>query len=171
MNNNRINRITLVKDVAIIWAHSSPSRDIKPILIDLEDLEKVNKYRWHIDDRANMASSSRIKDKSKSMHRLIMNPKTCKVQIDHIDGDRLDNRKCNLRIATNQQNNCNRGPQSNNTSGYKGVSWNKTMKKYEAYIKYNNKKISLGFFNDKEEAASIRDKKAKELHKEFAWTH
>jgi hypothetical protein len=66
--------------------------------------------------------------------------------IDHINGDRTDNRIENLRAATNYQNSLNKGLQSNNTSGVKGVSWDKAKKKWHAQLTYNGKHRHLGYW-------------------------
>lgn len=76
-------------------------------------------------------------------------------QVDHINGDRSDNRIQNLRIVSNKQNQENVGPRSNNSTGFRGVSFNKKSGKYEAYITNNRKKTSLGMFDSPELAASV----------------
>jgi hypothetical protein len=73
--------------------------------------------------------------------------------VDHINGNKLDNRKSNLRICTQQDNCRNRCVQSNNKSGYKGVSFNKEKQKYEACICIDKKTIHLGLFNSAIDAA------------------
>jgi hypothetical protein len=75
-----------------------------------------------------------------------------KDEIDHIDGDRSNNRIDNLRTATHAQNHQNKGLQRDNNSGKHGVSWNKRQAKWEAYIKVNGKQIHLGTFDDLEAA-------------------
>jgi hypothetical protein len=91
-------------------------------------------------------------------------PKT----IDHINGDKLDNRIENLRAATVGQNQHNRKTNANNTSGYKGVSWNKALKKWTARITLERKIIHLGYFANVEEAAEVVRKAREELHGSFA---
>lgn len=89
-------------------------------------------------------------------------------QIDHVNGIKTDNRIENLRLATHGQNCANRKKQSNNTSGYKGVCFIKSIGKWRARIGYNNKKIDIGFFDNPKDAAIAYSKKSIELHKEFA---
>jgi hypothetical protein len=87
--------------------------------------------------------------------------------IDHINCIKNDNRIKNLREATNSQNQTNVLLRSNNTSGYKGVIWNKQNKKWQAYISVNYSKTHLGYFDNIEDAASAYKKAANVLHGEF----
>ena len=88
--------------------------------------------------------------------------------IDHINGDKLDNRIENLRSATVGQNQHNRKTNTNNTSGYKGVCWDKAMKKWRARIKLEDKSIHLGYFTNAEEADKVVRAAREELHGSFA---
>ena len=111
-----------------------------------------------------------INAKSYLVHRIVFLmhkgylPKT----IDHINGDRLDNRVENLRAVTANQNQHNRKINSNSTSGFKGVSWCKTHKHWRAAIKLEGKKINLGRFKTPEEADAVVRKAREELHGTFA---
>lgn len=86
--------------------------------------------------------------------------------VDHINGNGLDNRRENLRVATASQNSLNRGKQSNNKTGFKGV--HKGRKGFRAQIKINGKMVRLGDFDTPEEAYSAYCKKALEAYGEFA---
>jgi len=90
------------------------------------------------------------------------------MEVDHVDGDRANNKIENLRLATVPQNRMNRRKSKANTSGRKGVSWNKASKKWVAYIKAHGKRKHLGFFECLEEAHAAYRKAADEMHKEFA---
>lgn len=85
-------------------------------------------------------------------------------EVDHKNGNGLDNRKCNLRIATSSQNKANTKIRRDNTSGFKGVIWHKASNKWMARVadKY------LGLFRSKYEAAKAYNQKAKEMFGEFA---
>ena len=87
--------------------------------------------------------------------------------IDHIDGNRINNKISNLRPCTHQENQFNRDKSNNNTSGFKGVSWDKRGKKWKSEIRNNGKKMYLGSFNCPKEASEVYEAKAKELHGEF----
>lgn len=126
------------------------------------DYEWLNQYRWCINSQNFVMRI--VNKKTITMHRLIMNPPR-NMQVDHINGDRLDNRRENLRICTQSQN-CTNRASVKSKSGYKGVSkhWNK----WRAVIKVNQKKIHLGLFDTKEEAALAYNKAAKVYFGDFA---
>ena len=85
-------------------------------------------------------------------------------QVDHINGVKTDNRICNLREATNSENNQGRRMRSDNTSGYVGVTWNKSSKKFRAQIKVNGRYVFLGKFATAEEASRRYLQAKAELH-------
>jgi hypothetical protein len=89
--------------------------------------------------------------------------------IDHIDRDPMNNRINNLRACSPNENRQNVGPQKRNTSGYKGVSWNKRDNLWQAMISINGTTKNLGSFNCKHEAAKAYNKAAKTHYKEFAY--
>jgi hypothetical protein len=101
------------------------------------------------------------------MHREVMgaSPGT---QVDHVNGDTLDNRRGNLRLATRGENQRNRGKTRNNKSGFKGVNWRKAEKKWHARIALNGKDHHLGYFSDRIEASLTYDAAAIKLHGNFA---
>ena len=91
-----------------------------------------------------------------------------KDQIDHINGDRTDNRIVNLREATGSENQGNRKIHEGGTSKYKGVSWKKQYSKWVAKIVVNHKNIHLGYYDNEEKAALAYNKAALEYFGEFA---
>jgi hypothetical protein len=144
-----------------------PLTQNKYAIVDDEDFEFLSQYRWHYTHYGYAAR----RDYSKGgngviiyMHKLLLKGKS----IDHINNQKLDNRKINLRIANKSANGCNRGKQNNNTSGYKGVYFNKTAQKWQAFITYKKESHYLGLFSQPVEAALIYNKKALELHGKFA---
>lgn len=143
--------------------------------IDIEDIEKINEHDWHTNIQKNgrlYACSKSFDNENLIMHRIIMNAKENEL-VDHIENSKtLDNRKKNLRICNKAQNAWNSRKQKRKTSSkYKGVSFNKIMKKFESYITCNKNRIRLGYFDDEIEAAKTYDAKAIELFGEFANTN
>lgn len=139
---------------------TNPNND-NMFLIDAEDFEKIKNKMWSLND------VGYIRTRNILLHRLIMDcPKN--MQVDHKNGNTLDNRRCNLRICTQSENNRNTKKRRDNTSGYKGVSWNKNRKKWVAIISINSKHCALGYFTTKEEAYTVYCRAAKRLHGEFA---
>lgn len=139
------------------------------VIIDAEDYERVSKLKWWADHYGYaVARSKMVKGKFESyrMHRLILNaPKG--MEVDHINGNKLDNRKSNLRLATKAENGRNRPTNSNNTSGYKGVTRGPNSIGWVAQIKVNKKKIHLGYFQDPADAYRAYIDGVKKYHGEF----
>lgn len=88
-------------------------------------------------------------------------------EIDHINGDRKDNRLCNLREATKAENRINRCNYKNNTSGIKGVSFHKRNGKWKAQIQVSGRKMGLGYFDRIEDARDAYAEASDRLHGEF----
>lgn len=107
---------------------------------------------------------SKDKEKCGYLHRFIMKPEKG-LQVDHINGDRLDNRRQNLRICSNAENNRNKKP----IGKYKGVSYDKVRNLYHASICKDYKGIYIGAYKTAELAAEAYNKKAKQIHGGFAY--
>lgn len=89
-------------------------------------------------------------------------------EIDHINGDRLDNRLENLREATRSENQCNRGALASNTSGYPGVTWHKKSKAWAVRVMKNGKTRALGYFKDLELAGLVATEARSLYHGNYA---
>lgn len=88
--------------------------------------------------------------------------------IDHINHNGLDNRKCNLRICTNQENICNCEIPKNNKSGCKGVYWAKYKQKWTVQVTINNKTKYIGRYENLEDAIKARQEASKKYYGDFA---
>jgi len=141
----------------------------KYALIDNEDYNLIKTYKWYAAiSRKKYYAVTNLNNKTKQMHRLIMNLKKDQI-IDHINGNGLDNRKSNLRLCSNKENARNRGKNINNTSGYKGVTWSKEKNKWNARICFNYKDIYLGDYKNIKDAARAYNEAAIKYHGEFAY--
>lgn len=139
--------------------------------VDDDDFEKASRYKWCALKSANTFYAIHTFRKGKQfgksngirLHSLIMNPPVG-FEIDHINGDGLDNQKSNLRIVTRAENGrCFKTKQAGTTSMFRGVYWNSRIKKWRAHVKFNQKQYHCGYFLDETLAAIARDKKAIEL--------
>lgn len=139
-------------------------------IVDDEDYSYLSQFSWYLNSTGDAVRSELGRSKGRKhirMHREILNAPNNKV-VDHKNGNRLDNRKSNLRLCSKKDNNHNSKKPKHNTSGFKGVSWHKASKKWRAYIKYNRKTIQIGTFENILDAARAYDNKAQELFGDFA---
>ena len=136
----------------------------KSFVFDKIDFQFVSKHKWSIEDNGYVHSS--YNGAHHRLHQALMKPYTGVV--DHINGDRTDNRRCNLRIATNKENARNQRIGKRNTSGYKGVSYDRRHQKYAASICVDGKTKFLGYFLDPVKAAIAYDKAAALYFGKFA---
>lgn len=130
-------------------------------LVDDEDYDMLVTHKWRLDSWGYPLTGT----KNTRMHRFIL-PKKDGFEIDHINKNKLDNRKSNLRYATRSQNEANKNSK-NPSSGFRGVWYDKRAKAYKASLS----KKHLGWFKTAEEAAKAYDKEAKEKFGEFANTN
>jgi hypothetical protein len=115
---------------------------------------------------AQSQEGGRIARKRIAMHRLIMDAPPG-YQVDHINGDTLDNRRSNLRLATPRQNQQNKSISILNTSGFKGVQWDQRRGKWFARIRIEGRTTFLGYFALKDDAAAAYAHASKKYHGEF----
>jgi hypothetical protein len=154
-------------------------------LVDDEDYEYLNQFNWCCIKGGHTfyATTTIVQPCGKrmmtQMHRLIMRLTDKKIFIDHIDHNGCNNQKSNLRECNYSQNNSNRVAHKSSTSPYVGVSWHAYKRKrkdgsylhygyWEAVLGKGKTQYRLGLFHNEIDAAKAYDKKAKELHGEFA---
>lgn len=136
----------------------------KVALVDDEDYEWLSQSKWHYTHQGYAAR--RASGRMVLMHREIVGTEGS-ADTDHINGNKLDNRRCNLRVCTRSQNLINR-PSLRGSSNYKGVSWSVRDRKWLAHSYHSGKSHYIGTFDDEREAAAAYDKAAKRAFGEFA---
>ncbi|WP_346961377.1 HNH endonuclease [Clostridium sp.] len=140
------NEYEIKNDIVVIKVSNSNN----VFIIDLEDLEKIINYTWHESKKGYI--TSKINNKLTRLHRLIMNVTDRDIQVDHIDRDKLNNRKGNLRLCFNKDNARNKTEPINNKSGFRGVFYSKEKNKWQ--VKIGNKFI--GYYENYYDAVSKR---------------
>lgn len=159
-----LNEIIVNTDYAEVVLYDKDHEEIARSKIDLKDVKLVKRYKWNLTPQNYCRNASH----EIALHNLIMGDYDTKnFVIDHINRDRLDNRRSNLRVVDYSMNGFNKGKQSNNTSGHVGVSWEKRRNKWEAHIKINKKKKFLGYFDDIDDAIKARRKAEIEYYGEI----
>ena len=152
----KYNQYDLTGEYGVGWTASG-----KEFYFDLEDYDKIKDYSWHIANGYISAKKLDGSDREIRMHRIVLNLVDVSyndIKVDHIHGKetRNDNRKSNLRMANDSQNNINKGLRSNNTSGVTGVSWNQKRNKWHARLWKNRQTIDLGHFSNFDDAVQAR---------------
>ena len=132
---NDLNEIIIDGDIAKISIYNKDSEKIYETIIYKDDIDKVKDFKWKSSNKKGKIYI--VSNKGEYLSRLILQCNNNKLQVDHINGNTLDNRKCNLRIVTQLENLNNCRPKNNNKIGIRGISI------------YNNKGYGVDFFNNK----------------------
>jgi hypothetical protein len=150
-------KLTIVQDEAD-WVELQTQTG-KRFKVDKQDLHIFKEYLVRVRDYVFLRKNKNGKEKP--LHRVILQAPP-ELLVDHKNHLITDNRRSNIRLATNKQNSWNSRPRRSNRGDYKGVCLNKKTGKYVA-------RITIGHFDTEQEAAEAYDSAAKHFHKEFAW--
>jgi hypothetical protein len=151
---------------------------------DADDLEKIIKLdlSWHLkwDNKTQSyyvkatesyidTATNKRKQRTIHLHRIIVGVVNNLLYVDHINHDTLDNKKANLRITNKRENMCNRPkPNTNNSSGYRNVTYEKQTKKWIVQLQIDGKNTKLGSFEDVHDAGRYAKEKRSEIYGEYA---
>lgn len=134
-------------------------------IVDDDDYERLSHYKWYCNQGyATRTIKENGRRRGELMHRAIIKA-PIGMDIDHINRNPLDNRKCNLRVATRSQNNANKVQRE---GSFKGACWRPIPRRWKAYIKVDHKQIHLGYFSNAIDAAKAYNAAALEHFGEFA---
>jgi hypothetical protein len=140
-------------------------------VVDDKDYEFISGWKWYRRPDGYAATTVKIGKSQKFLHKFLM-PTDPGQEVDHINRNKLDNRRDNLRYVTKQQNQMNQGVQKRSKSStFKGVTYHGKTGKWRAYIKKDGKGKFLGVFKTEIEAAKAYDQKALELFGQYAGTN
>lgn len=132
---------------------------------DIEDFEKIKDYCWCMDDHGYICARDFHNGRHIKIHRIILPGEI----VDHINHNKSDNRKVNLRIVSRSQNTINRKLPTNNTSGICGVRWHKRDKQWQSDITFQGKRYYLGMFDDYDDAVKARKAAEEKYFGEFSY--
>lgn len=160
------NNFEIDGDICHVSLYNRRSIKTAETIIDAEDAEKCKAKKWCLN---NGYVISGVHPNAIRLQNFLLNHKANpKTVIDHINRNPLDNRRKNLRLASISQNIINSKLHCDNTSGYRGVCWEKRRKKWQASIMVARRQVYLGYFVHKEDAINKRKEAAKRFHSGFA---
>lgn len=159
----KYNKYDLSGEYGIGWTFNTNAE----FYFDLEDYDKIKDYCWLENDQGYIIARDKNRKSPIRQHRLILNVLDVDIDIDHVNNNKKDNRKMNLRFTNKQTNGINRGKNKNNKLGVKGVSFKNG--KYYARIMKDGKTYYLGVFDNLDDAINARKEKEIELFGDFAF--
>ena len=168
MSGKKYNTYDLTGEYGIGWT----SNTNKEFYFDIDDYDKIKDYCWLEGAYGYIKTNMTLQDGSRkyaSLHQTIMNANG--IIIDHKNGNKYDNRKSNLRLCTQGQNNMNRSIPDNHAIGVAGVYFRSDNNKYVASISKNKQRIHLGCFDNLEDAIRVRKKAEEEYFGEWSYAN
>jgi len=169
------NKIIVEDQICKMKLYDNNGNEITETIFNLKYKVEIEKYKWHLSDIGYAITTWHDEDNKQhniKLHQAIIRMSEQEVhdgyEIDHKDSNKLNNLEDNLRICTHKENIRNSNIKSSNSSGYKGVTWRKSIKKWTSNITVNGKTIFLGNFTDIEEAAKSYKQAALQYFGEFA---
>jgi len=160
------NEIIIKGSIAEIILYNNKCKEVARAIVDAEDVEKVRGHKWYLTQGYVQAM---LNGKPVGIQHIVMGVTPRNQQpVDHRNGNPLYNNKSNLRVCFHKENIRNAEKRKNNTSGFKGVFWNRINKNWFSQIMVNYKTIYLGSFKEKIDAAKAYNDGAVKYHGEFA---
>ena len=171
--NSKRNEYNLLGEYGIGYTYNTDEYGRNEFYFDLEDYNKIKDYCWRFNKAGYVVTTINInkeKHDALQLHNIIFEKQDNKIP-DHIHGkkSRNDNRKSNLRYATQSQNGMNHGLNSNNTSGVAGVQWHSRDQIWEAWITINRNHIYLGRSTDFDQAVQLRKNAEEKYYGEWSY--
>lgn len=163
------NKIITKDNYAEVILYDKNQKEKCKALIDREDIDRVKDYKWY-QGSSGYAQSDNVEGQRVLLHKFLMKSEGFDY-IDHVNSDKLDNRKSNLRFVTGSQNNYNREYSSNFENEDIGIYYNKDKNLWKTYIGYKNKRIYLGGFKDKKDAIKARRQAEIEYFGEYHYNY
>lgn len=144
----------------------------KHAIVDDDLYEWLNQWNWYYKKATSGEGGYACRNEYMPKHitvrmHVVVNQTPAGMATDHINGNKLDNRRANLRSANRVQNGFNQAVRRNNTTGFKGITWHKRDQHYRVQIRVGDKRIIRGF-KELNDAVAFRDETYKKYHKEFA---
>lgn len=152
-------------EITEIILKNSKFEEVGRTIVDTEDLNRIIEHKWRLGTWGYAETRS---ENSILLQRFILNIYDANLIVDHINRNRLDNRKNNLRLVDKSENAINSDIRINNTSGITGVSWNKRINSWRTYINYNGNRLELGHYKKYEDAVRSRLIAEKQYYGDYA---